>query len=408
MVMTRTTKRRIAFWATVGVALAVAIVIMTRPQPVPVDFAAVSRGPMAETLDHEGRTRVRERYVVSAPVAGRVLRIELRPGDRVVANQTVIATFAPGASSLLDARSRAGATSRVSEAEALLEQVKAQRELARVQSQHAKDERDRAQNLAKFGLLTAEGRQAAETQAAASERSLEAAEAAVRAAAHEVEAARAMLVEPGSGVAGVAGAAAKGVTLTLRSPIDGVVLERHRESEAVVMHGEPLVTVADTSALEVVADYLSSDAVRIQPGMRAFIDQWGGSQPLTAVVRRVEPAGFLKVSALGVEEQRVWVVLDLEEPASAGQALGDGYRVEVRVVTWEGGDVVRVPVSSLFRRGSGWAVFVEDGGLARERPVQIGHRNGTFAEVLSGVSVGAKVVIYPPDSVSDGTHIVAR
>lgn len=406
--MTKTTKRRVAFWGTVGVALAAALAIMTRPQPVPVDFAEVSRGAMAETLDHEGRTRVRERYVVSAPVAGRVLRIALRPGDRVVANRTVIATFAPGASSLLDARTRAGATSRVSEAEALLEQARAQRELARVQSQHAIEERDRAQNLAKFGLLTAEGRQAAETQAAGSERSLEAAEAAVRAAAHEVEAARAMLVEPGSGFEGSTGTAAKGVTLTLRSPIDGVVLERHRESETVVMHGEPLVTVADTSALEVVADFLSSDAVRIQPGLRAFIDQWGGGQPLDAVVRRVEPAGFLKISALGVEEQRVWVVLDLREPSAAGRALGDGYRVEARVVTWEGSDVVRVPVSSLFRRGPGWAVFVEAGGLARERAVRIGHRNGTFAEVLSGVPVGTRVVIYPPDSVSDGTHIASR
>jgi len=406
--MTRTTKRRIAFWGTVGAALTAALVIMTRPQPVPVDFAAISRGALAETLDHEGRTRVRERYVVSAPVAGRVLRIELRPGDRVVANQTVIATFAPGASSLLDARSRAGATSRVSEAQALLEQAKAQREQVRVQSQHALEERDRAQNLAKFGLMTAEGLRAAETQAAASQRALDAAEAAVRAGEHEVEVARAMLVEPGSSPAGVTGTAPKGVTLTLRSPIDGVVLERHRESETVVMQGEPLVTVADTSALEVVADYLSSDAVRIQPGMRALIDQWGGDQPLDAVVRRVEPAGFLKVSALGVEEQRVWVVLDLKAPAAAGRALGDGYRVEVRVVTWEGSDVVRVPVSSLFRRGAGWAVFLEEAGRARERAIRIGHRNGTFAEVLSGVPVGAKVVIYPPDTVSDGSHIVAR
>jgi HlyD family secretion protein len=406
--MTRTTKRRIAFWGAVSVVLATSLVIMTRPRPVPVDFATVSRGPMAETLDHEGRTRVRERYVVSAPVAGRVLRIELRPGDRVVAHQTVIATFAPEASSLLDARSRAGATSRVGEAEALLEQAKARRELARVESQHAMEERDRALNLAKFGLMTIEGRQAAETQAAGSERSLEAAEAAVRAAAHEVEAARAMLVEPGSTPAGATGAAVKGVTLTLRSPIDGVVLERHRESEAVVMQGEPLVTVADTSALEVAADYLSSDAVRIQPGMRAFIDQWGGSQPLDAVVRWAEPAGFLKVSALGVEEQRVWVVLDLEDRQAAGRALGDGYRVEVRVVTWEGSDVVRVPVSSLFRRGDGWAVLGEEGGRARERAVRVGHRNGTFAEVLSGVSVGAKVVVYPPETVSDGTHISTR
>jgi len=329
MVMTRTTKRRIAFWGAVGVALAAALVIMTRPQQVPVDFAVVSRGAMVETLDHEGRTRVRERYVVSAPVAGRVLRIALRPGDRVVANQTVIATFAPGASSLLDARSRAGATSRVSEAEALLEQAKAQRDLARVQSQHAKEERDRAQNLAKFGLLTAEGRQAAETLAAGSERSLEAAEAAVRAAAHEVEAARAMLVEPGSGSAGVAGAAAKGVTLTLRSPIDGVVLERHRESEAVVMHGEPLVTVADTSALEVVADYLSSDAVRIQPGLRAFIDQWGGGPPLAAVVRRagiVFTRAGVKHAALGVQHGRV------PDGRAGGAFLFDAERADLAIV----------------------------------------------------------------------------
>jgi HlyD family secretion protein len=394
-----------AFWGTIGVALTVAFVVMTRPRPVPVDFAVVERGSMVETLDHEGRTRVRERYVVSAPVIGRVLRIGLRPGDRVIANQTVIATFAPGASSLLDARSRAGATSRVSEAEALLERAKAEREQVRVQSQHAIEERDRARNLAESGLLTAESRQAAETQAVASQRALDAAEAAVQAATHDVEAVRAMLVEPGSGFSG---AAAKNTTLTLRSPIDGFVLERHRESESVVMQGEPLVTVGDTSALEVIADFLSSDAVRIQPGMRALVDQWGGGEPLDAVVRRVEPAAFLKVSALGVEEQRVWVVLDIKEAASAGRALGDGYRVAARVVTWEGSDVTKVPVSSLFRRGDGWAVFVEEGGVARERALRVGHRNGAFAEVLSGVSVGTKVIVYPPDIVSDGTPVAAR
>jgi HlyD family secretion protein len=405
VVMTKTTKRRVAFWGTVGVALTAALVVMTKPRPVPVDFAVVARGSMIETLDHEGRTRVRERYVVSAPVVGRVLRIGLRPGDRVVANETVIATFAPGASSLLDARSRAGATSRVSEAEALLEQARAQREQVRVQSLHAIEERDRARNLAEFGLMTTEGRQAAETQAVAGQRALEAAEAAVQVATHEVESARAMLVEPGSGSPGPA---ARNTTLTLRSPIDGYVLERHRESESVVMQGEPLVTVADTSAIEVIADFLSSDAVKIKPGMRALIDQWGGGQPLDAVVRRVEPAGFLKVSALGVEERRVWVVLDFTQPVSAGPALGDGYRVEVRVVTWEGGDVTKVPVSSLFRRGDGWAVFVEEGGVARERIVRVGHRNGSFAEILSGVPSGTRVIVYPPDTVSAGTRIAAR
>jgi HlyD family secretion protein len=334
-----------------------------------------------------------------------VLRIELQPGDRAVADRTVIATFAPGASSLLDPRSRAEAQSRVKAAEALLQQAAALREQVRVQSQHAAEERDRARNLTQFGLMTSEARQAAESEAAGRQRALEAAEAAVQAATHDVEAARAMLVEPRAASAGVAAGAP---TLTLRSPIDGVVLERHHESESVVAQGEPLVTLADTSALEVIADFLSSDAVRIKPGMRALIDQWGGSQPLDAVVRRVEPAAFIKVSALGVEEQRVWVVLDFKEAASAGRALGDGYRVEARVVIWDGSDVTRVPVSSLFRRGDGWAVLVEEGGVARERTVRVGHRNGTFAEVLSGLPAGAKVIMYPPDTVSEGTRVVAR
>ena len=334
-----------------------------------------------------------------------MLRIELRPGDRVVANQTVIATFAPGASPLLDARSRAEGQSRVSAAEATVEQARAQREQALVQSRHAVEERDRARNLTQFGLMTVEARQAADTEAAARQRAVDAAEAAVRVATHDVETVRAALLEPGSRAARPTPGSA---TLTLRAPIDGVVLERLRESEAVVPQGEPLVTVADTGSLEVIADFLSTDAVKIQPGMRALIDQWGGSQPLDALVRRVEPAGFLKVSALGVEEQRVWVVLDVKDPASAGRALGDGYRVEARVVTWEGHDVVMAPVSSLFRRGDGWAVYVEEGGIARERAVKIGHRNGTSAEILSGISAGTSVVIYPPDAVADGTRITTR
>jgi len=191
-----TTRRRIAFWGTIGVVLTGALVLATRPRPVPVDLATVTRGVMTETLDHEGRTRVRERYVVSAPVAGRVLRIELRPGDRVVANQTVIATFAPGASPLLDARSRAEGQSRVSAAEATVEQARAQREQALVQSRHAVEERDRARNLTQFGLMTVEARQAADTEAAARQRAVDAAEAAVRVATHDVETVRAALLEP--------------------------------------------------------------------------------------------------------------------------------------------------------------------------------------------------------------------
>jgi HlyD family secretion protein len=403
--MTTTSRRRIAFWGTIGLLVVAALALAMRPRPVPVDFAQVTRGPLAETLDHEGRTRVRERYVVSAPVAGRVLRIELRPGDLVSANRTIVATFAPASSSLLDARTRAEAQSRVSAAEAVFEQAQAQREQVRVQAQHAADERDRARNLEKTGLMTVEARQAAEAEATARQRALDAAEAAVRAASHDVGAARALLVEPGSGAERpVAGA----VTLSLRSPIDGVVLERHHESEAVVMQGEPLVTVGDTSGIEVIADYLSADAVRIRPGMRALVDQWGGAKPLDAVVDRVEPSGFLKVSALGVEEQRVWVVLRFNQPAEARRPLGDGYRVEARVVTWEAADVVRVPINALFRRGDGWAALVDGGGVARERRIALGHRNGSFAEVLSGLTPADRVVTYPPEGVADGTLIRAR
>ena len=186
------------------------------------------------------------------------------------------------------------------------------------------------------------------------------------------------------------------------------MLERNHESEAEVPQGEPLVTVGDTSALEVIADFLSTDAVRIAPGMPVLIDQWGGSAPLSAVVHRVEPSGFTKVSALGVEEQRVWVVIRFEDPLAAWRALGDGYRVEARVVIWQAADVVTAPASSLFRRGDGWAVFVVDDGVARLREVSVGQRNGTIAQIVSGLKPGARVIVYPPDTVSDGTKVTAR
>jgi HlyD family secretion protein len=402
---TTTRRRRILFWGTITLVIAAALAVVLRPQPVPVDLAGVVRGPLLVTLDHEGRTRVHDRYVVSAPVGGRVQRIELRPGDRVTAGRTVIATFLPTASPLLDARTRAEARSRLSSAEASWQQARAQRELARVQSEHAAQEGERARNLAQLGLVTAEARQAAEAEAAARGRALEAAEAAVNAAAHDVEAARAALLEPGSTAARDVGGQA---VITLTSPIDGVVLNRLRESEAVVPQGEPLVEIGNMSDLEVVADYLSTDAVKMRPGMRALVDQWGGDKPLDGSVRRVEPAGFMKVSALGVEEQRVWVVIQFADPAAVGRLLADGYRVEARIVAWERADAVKVPTSSLFRRGDGWAVYVFDGGVARLRAVTVGHQTGTEAEVLSGVVPGERVVLYPPDSVTDGVKVMAR
>jgi HlyD family secretion protein len=403
--MNTTSRRRLIFWGGTGAVIVGAVAVAMTPRAVPVDLAPVVRGPITVTLDHEGRTRVRERFVVSAPVAGRVLRIELQPGDPVAANRTVLATFLPGASSLLDARTRAEAQSRAKAAEAVLERARAERDQAKAQADFAVSERERTRGLYESGLATAQAQQAAAAEALARQRALEAAESAVRAAAHDLETARAALIEP---AAPAPGAAAGPAPLTLRSPIDGVVLRRLHESEAVVPQGEPLVEVADVSALDVIADFLSTDAVKIRAGMAALIDRWGGGAALRGVVRRVEPSAFLKVSALGVEEQRVWVVIDFEDPHAAWQALGDGYRVEARVVVWEQPKVVKAPTSSLFRRGDGWAVFVVEGGAARLRSVQLGQRNGVAAEVVSGLSPGDRVIVHPPDTVVDGVRVKER
>lgn len=402
--MKKTTRRRIAFWGVIGIVVVGAGIVAVMPKAIPVDMATVARGPMTVTLDHEGKTRVRERFVVSAPVSGRVLRIELRPGDAVVANQTVLATMRPGTSALLDTRTRIEAQSRVKAAEAMAGQARAARDQARTQSEFANTERERTKNLAAQGLVTPQARQAADTEAVARQGALEAAEAAVQAAQHDVETARATLLEPGTTTARDGGRA----ELVVRAPVNGVVLQRLHESEAPVAQGEPLLEVADLSALEVIADFLSTDAVRIEPGMPVLIDGWGGRGSLNGRVNRVEPGGFLKVSALGVEEQRVWVVVNFTEPRSAWQALGDGYRVEARVVVWSRDNVIEAPTSALFRRGDSWAVFAVENGVARLRRVEVGQRNGVMAEILSGLKAGDQVVVYPPDEVTDGVRVSQR
>ena len=395
-------RRRALSWGAAAVFVLVVAAIALVPRPIPVDLARVERGPMQVTLDHEGRTRVPQRYVVSAPVPGRVLRIELEPGDRVRAGETVVATFLPAASTLLDARTRTELAARVKGAEAALARARAERDRVRTEAEFAASERDRARRLESLGLVTEQARKAAEADAAARARAQEAAESAVTAALHDLEATRAALLEPAGGTG-----RPRGPALSLKAPIDGVVLRRLRESEATVPQGEPLLELGDTSSLEVIADYLSTDAVQIKPGMPVSIEQWGG-EPLRGRVERVEPAGFLKVSALGVEEQRVWVVIALEETTAAREALGDGYRVETRVVVWEKPDAIAVPVSSLFRRGEQWAVFAVEAERARIREVRVGQRNGIRAEIVSGLRPGEEVVVHPPDTLEDGARVTAR
>jgi HlyD family secretion protein len=253
-------------------------------------------------------------------------------------------------------------------------------------------------------MITEQERARLDTAARATETMLEAADAAVQAAIHDLEAASAALLGPAS-TAGEPASSSRALVLT--SPIDGVVLRRLRESEAVVPAGEPLLEIGDPDGIEVIADYLSTDAVRIRPGMPVLIEHWGGEGTLPGRVRRVDPAGFMKISALGVEEQRVWVVIDFER-AEDRRRLGDGYRVETRVVIWDQPDVLQVPTGAIFRDRERWAVYVADRGVARLRHVDIGERTGTAAAITGGLSAGDRVIVHPPDAVADGVRVVTR
>jgi HlyD family secretion protein len=301
----------------------------------------------------------------------------------------------------LDARSRAEARARVKAAQAALDRARAERGRIREEHALAARELERVRRLAEQGIVAQERLDTAESEARARAEALAAAEAAARNAASELELANARLLEPG------AGDGEGGAILNLYSPVDGVVLRRLRQSEAVVPAGEVLLEVADPADLEIVADYLSNDAVRMRPGMRVWIDRWGGGRVLEGRVRRVEPAGFMKVSALGVEEQRVNVLVDFVEPEEAG-TLGDAYRVEVRVIVEERNGGLTVPTSSLFRRDEQWMLFSVKGGRARLRPVGIGVRNALEAEILDGVVEGETVIVHPSEQVADGVRVSER
>jgi len=379
----------------VGGLLAVAL----WPQAVAVDVGDVTRTSLQVTIDEEGETRVRRRFVVSAPVTARVLRIDLQPGDPVVGGTTVVAELRAETPALLDARSRAEAEAIVETARAGLGRTRA--ELARAGAELARLERElaRERELDASGLTTGQAIDLRAAEVAAARETLRAAEYAMASAASDLARAEARLRPT---------APERGRVLAVTAPVDGVVLRRLRESEGVVPAGEPLVEIGNPADLEIVADLLSTDAVRVQPGAAVLIDQWGGDTVLRARVRRIEPAGFTKISALGVEEQRVYVVMDVEDPAEAWARLGDGYRVEVRVVIHDAADVVSVPISALFRRGDAWAVFVVEAGRARMVTVTIGARNQTQAEVTEGLSPGTQVVLHPGDTLTDGARVVAR
>ncbi len=395
--------RRRWFWLAGAVLVLAAVAFTLAPKPVPSDYVEVVRGPMQVSLDHEGKTRVHDRFAITAPFAGRIARIELEPGDTVVAGETVLATLWPNASALLDPTRHAEAAAAVRADRARLKAAAAERDRASASHELAVSELRRSQGLVASGVLSELEAERASTLATRSAAELEAAESAVATARFQLEASEARLR---AGTSGFDPRDQAGVEI--RSPIDGVVLRRAHQSEVAVAAGELLLEVGDPSDLEVVADYLSNDAVKITSGMPTVIVQWGGGAEIAGRVRRVDPAGFLKVSALGVEEQRVNVVVDLETPYEAWKALGDEYRVEVKVVTWRADDVLIVPTNALFRHQGGWAVFVADAGTARLRPVEIGQRNSIQAEVLDGLAAGEIVLAHPSEAVEDGVSVASR
>lgn len=380
----------------------VAIVAGLRPKPIPVEVAQVSRGPLTTSVLEEGKTRIRHRYTISPPVSGYLRRPELRAGAPVKAGETVLALIQAEPASLLNPRLRTEAEARVKAAEAMLNQREAELERARSAADLAAKELKRAEALRKSGAVSARESDQAETDAALRSRELRSAEFAMNVARYEVQQAQATLLQAEGGKE------PSGEPIKLISPVDGFVLTVAEESARVIAAGTPIMEVGDHTDLEAEIELLSTDAAGVQPGAEVSIERWGGSKPLRGRVSLVEPAAFTKISALGVEEQRVRVRVDFEDPLPREMLLGDRYRVEARIVTWHSDDTLQIPTGALFRRSGDWMCFVTKNGRAELQKVEIGHNNGIQAEVLSGVQAGEHVILHPPDVVTAGAAVKPR
>lgn len=400
--MPKLSRRQIVIGAIVLIVV-VLIGMSLQPQPVGIDAALVQRGDLLVTIDDEGQTRLKDVYVVSAPVAGRVRRIDIEPGDQVTAGDTVLALFEPSDPAMLDVRSRTEAEAFVKSADAAVGLAEAEQSRAQAQLDFANAELRRAEPLAERGTISQATLDQRQLSVRTARAQLAQATANLRKIRADLESARATLITARDGEN-----ITEGDLIPVRAPISGRVLRVLQESEGVVAAGTSLMELGNPTELEIVVDLLSTDAVRIRPGDRVIIDDWGGDQPLEGRVRLVEPFGFTKISALGIEEQRVNVVIDFVSPQTEWQSLGHGYRVETRVVVQDQRDVLKVPVSALFRSGESWAVFVDDAGTARLREITLGKRNTLEAEVASGLEEGEAVILHPSDAVVDGVDVQRR
>lgn len=388
-----------------GAALLTGLLFALWPRAVAVDIATLSEGPMAVAIEDDGVTRVREVYVVSAPIAGRMLRIEAHAGDAIEAQKTVIATMEPADPAFRDARAQRELEFTVSAARAAQDLAAANVRGREADLKLARQEHERARQLFAKGIVAKARLDNAEASVVSLEAALATAQAALRQRTFEVKTAEASLVVPSERGSAKAG---KHCCFTIRAPVDGQILRVMQENEAVVPIGAPLVEVGDPANLEIVVDLLSTDAVKVSEGDAVLITRWGGEGALNARVRRVEPFGFMKVSSLGIEEQRVNVIVELTDPHDRWRRLGHGYQIDAAILRWQSDKVLQVPIGALFRQGADWAVFRVDNGQARLTSVKIGQMNDRTGQVLEGLKAGDRVVSHPGERVSDGTSVTGR
>lgn len=390
--------RKLAPWLLV-IALAGGIGYGLKPKPLSVEAASVSRGPLVVSVIEEGKTRIRHRHVISPPVAGYLRRVDLRAGAAIERGKTVLAVIEPSFSAFLDPRAKAETEARIAAAEALRETRQADLDRAGAALELAEKQLARQKRLLRTGAAAVQEYDIAEADAQVRRRERNAAEFALRAAASDVDVAKAALVQA------QAPSADQVKPVEVIAPVDGYVLNIYEESARPVTPGMPIMEVGDPRDLEAEIELLSSDAVGIAKGAEVSIEQWGGESPLKGVVTVVEPGGFTKISSLGVEEQRVKVRVDFRDEIPGGHTFGDRYRVEARIVTWQEKSVVQVPTGALFRKGNQWMAYVMEDGIAKERKVTIGKNNGVFAQVVEGLEEGDRVILHPPDKIADGVKV---
>ena len=396
----RITLRSLIITLVVGV-VAAALVWAVLPRPIPVETAVVTKGRFVATVDEDGKTRIRERYIVAAPLSGRLVRVRLKAGDQVAADD-VIAAIAPSPAPLLDPRSRREAEERLGAAEATIERTRAGIERSHAQSDQASNDLARTRTLVERGAATVQALERAELAVRVADRDLRAAEFLNHAAEHELAQAKAMLAQYSDG------SKAPPEIWNISAPVSGLVLKVDQESETIVQAGAPILEIGDPLDLEIVVDVLSTDAVAIRPGAEVLIENWGGQGTLEGRVRRIEPAAFTKISTLGVEEQRVNVLVDVTSPTERWRGLGDAYQVDTRITVFSQEDTTIVPAGALFREGNDWSVFRVAAGHAERRPVSLLRRSGRLAAVSSGLAVGDRAIVYPSDRIFDGARMAAR